>query len=141
MECVCRKSCSSENYIQPSSFNLWYSFFQGPQFEISSSFTKLGIEKRANVKFTGKVEFYDIGVAKPMLLSGVAVALKPKGKSSAEVTKVVNIHIKKQRLYLIPGIKNNYRRVTVRGKDINDVPTKYTMTGLEDYELPVVGEY
>lgn len=76
-----------------------------------------------------------------MLLSGVAVALKPKGKSCAEVTKVVNIHIKKQRLYLIPGIKNNYRRVTVRGKDINDVPTKYTMTGLEDYELPVVGEY
>lgn len=76
-----------------------------------------------------------------MLLSGVVVALKPKGKSSAEIIKVVNIHIKKQRLHLIPGIQNNYRRVTVRGQDINDIPTKYTMTGLEGYELPVVGKY
>ncbi|XP_050299541.1 uncharacterized protein LOC126738317 [Anthonomus grandis grandis] len=114
---------------------------EGPQLEISSSFTKQGIEKRANVKFTGKVEFYDTGVAKPTLLTGVAVALKFKGKNAAEVIKVVNIHIKKQRYYLVPGIKNNYRRVTVRGEDINDVPTKYTMTGLEPYELPVVGTY
>ncbi|XP_066139468.1 uncharacterized protein [Euwallacea fornicatus] len=111
------------------------------QLEISSSFTKQGIEKRANVKFTGKVEFYDIGVAKPMLLSGIAVAVKLKGKNFAQMVKVVNIYIKKQRLHLVPGIKNNYRRVTVRGRDINDVPTKYTMTGLEHYELPVVGTY
>ncbi|CAG9768047.1 unnamed protein product [Ceutorhynchus assimilis] len=114
---------------------------EGPQIEFSSSLTKQGIEKRANVKFTGKVEFYDTGVAKPMLLNGVAIAMKPKGKSSAEIVKVVNIHVKRQRLYLVPGILNNYRRVTVRGSDINDVPTKYTMTGLEPYEIPVVGTY
>lgn len=114
---------------------------EGPQLEISSSFTKQGIEKRANVKFTGKVEFYDTGVAKPMLLSGVAVALKPKGKDSAEIIKVTNIHVRKQRWFLLPGIQNNHRRVTVRGLDINDVPTKYTMTGLEPYEIPVVGTY
>ncbi|KAL1513234.1 hypothetical protein ABEB36_002669 [Hypothenemus hampei] len=114
---------------------------EGPQLETICLFTKQGIEKRANVKFTGKVEFYDTGVAKPMLLSGVAIALKPKGKPYAEVTKVVNVNIQKRRLQLIPGIRNNYRRVTVRGADIKDVPTKYTMTGLEPYELPVVGTY
>ncbi|XP_030756595.1 uncharacterized protein LOC115882563 [Sitophilus oryzae] len=114
---------------------------EGPQFEISSSLTKQGLEKRANVKFIGKVEFYDTGVAKPMILNGVVVALKPKGKGRAEVTKVINVTIKNQRWYLTPGIQNNYRRITVKGQDINDVPTKYTMTGMEPYEIPVVGTY
>lgn len=122
-------------------FYLWYSLFQGSQLEISSTLTKQGIEKRANVKFIGKVEFYDVGVAKPMTLTGTVVALKPKGRLNAEVIKVTNINVRKQRWYLIPGIQNNYRRVTVRGQDINDVPTKYTMTGLEQYEIPVVGTF
>lgn len=42
---------------------------------------------------------------------------------------------------MTPGIKTNARRVTVRGNDIGDVPTKYTMTGLEPYEIPVVGTF
>ncbi|ENN76149.1 hypothetical protein HUJ04_000027 [Dendroctonus ponderosae] len=114
---------------------------EGPELEIASALSELGIEKRANVKFTGKVEFYDTGVAKPVLLSGLVVAVKAKGQPAAIVSKVCNVHIKRQKLYLIPGIKNDHRRVTVRGLDINDVPTKYTMTGLQPYELPVVGTY
>uniref|UniRef100_V5G735 Uncharacterized protein n=1 Tax=Anoplophora glabripennis TaxID=217634 RepID=V5G735_ANOGL len=114
---------------------------EGPQLEIKSSQTKDGIEKRASVKFTGKVEYYETGVAKLMPLSGTAVSVKAKGKRNAEVTKVNNVNINRHRFYLLPGMQKIHRRVTVRGEEINDVPTKYTMTGLEPYEIPVVGTY
>jgi hypothetical protein len=42
---------------------------------------------------------------------------------------------------LLPGIQKVHRRVTVRGQDIDDVPTQYSMHGLEPYELPVVGKH
>lgn len=87
-----------------------------------------------------KVEFYEIGVAKLMPISGVVVWVKRKGQQNAEITKVVNVNIKHHRYYLTPGFQKGDRRVTVRGVDIGDVPTKYTMTGLEPYEIPVVGE-
>lgn len=101
--------------------------------------TKEGIEKRARVKFIGKVEFYETGVAKPMPLSGVVVCVKYKGRPSAEIRKV-NITLKRHRYTLVPGIKADHRRFTVKGEDIGDVPTKYTMTGLQPYEIPVVGK-
>lgn len=75
-----------------------------------------------------------------MYLSGVAVSLKPANKSKAEIVKIIKVQIKKRRCYLLPGMQKIHRRVTVRGQEIKDVPTKYTMTGLEPYELPVVGE-
>lgn len=117
------------------------SLFQGPQVEIGSNFSKSGIEKRANVKFTGKVEFYETGVAVPMPLSGIAICVKRKGSPNAEVMKVINVTIKRHRYTLMPGINTTRRRVTVRGQDIGDVPTKYTMTGLQPYEIPVVGKW
>ncbi|XP_019872693.1 uncharacterized protein LOC109600939 isoform X2 [Aethina tumida] len=113
----------------------------GPQLEIGSSLIKNNVEKRANVKFTGKVEFFETGVAKPMPLSGTVVSIKTRSKATAEISKVLNVTIKKQRYYLVPGMQKVHRRCTVRGSDINDVPTKYTMTGLEHYEIPVVGTY
>lgn len=76
-----------------------------------------------------------------MPLSGVAVAIKYKHKGDAEIVKVQNVVINKQRYTLLPGIQKIHRRVTVKGKDINDVPTQYSMHGLEPYELPVVGKY
>lgn len=108
--------------------------------EIASSNAKGRIEKRANVKFTGKVEFFETGVAKPIHLSGTVVSVKGRGKNNAEIVKIANVTIKRQRYYLLPGLQKIHRRVTVRGQDINDVPTKYTMTGLEPYEIPVVGK-
>ncbi|KAJ8937417.1 hypothetical protein NQ318_007876 [Aromia moschata] len=114
---------------------------QGPQTEINCSNTKDGIEKRASVKFTGKVEYYETGVAKLIHLTGTAVSVKAKGKSKAEIVKVINVSINKHRCYLLPGMQKIHRRVTVRGEQIQDVPTKYTMTGLEPYEIPVVGTY
>ncbi|CAH1998645.1 unnamed protein product [Acanthoscelides obtectus] len=114
---------------------------EGPQLEISSSITKNGVEKRASVKFTGKVEYYETGVGKLLPVSGTAVAFKAKGQAQAGVVKVTNVYIKKKRYHLLPGMQKRHRRVTVRGTEINDVPTKYTMTGLEPCELPVVGTY
>lgn len=99
------------------------------------------MEKRAKVKFIGKVEFYETGVACPMPLSGTVICVKSKGKRTAEITKVISVIIKRHRYTLIPGIQTHRRRVTVRGDEIGDVPCKYTMTGLQPYELPVVGMY
>lgn len=75
-----------------------------------------------------------------MPLSGVAICIKKKGSPHAEITRIINININHHRYYFTPGFENNQRRVTVRGQDIGDVPTKYTMTGLEPYEIPVVGK-
>lgn len=87
------------------------------------------------------MEFYETGVAVLMPLTGIAVCVKKKGSPSAQVTKVINVNIKRHRYSLLPGIHTTLRRVTVKGQEIGDIPTKYTMTGLQPYEIPVVGEY
>ncbi|XP_018323655.1 uncharacterized protein LOC108735921 [Agrilus planipennis] len=114
---------------------------EGPQIEISTEYTKNGIEKRAKVNFIGKVEFYETGVAKPKPVSGTVICIKQKGKSNAEIRKIVNVKINSHRYILKPGIYKTDRRVVVKGEDINDIPTRYTINGLEHYELPVVGTY
>uniref|UniRef100_A0A6P7GN29 Uncharacterized protein LOC114344675 n=1 Tax=Diabrotica virgifera virgifera TaxID=50390 RepID=A0A6P7GN29_DIAVI len=114
---------------------------EAPQIEIFSSLAKGVIDKKATVAFTGKVEYYETGVAKPVNLTGTVLSRKVKGRSSAEIVKITKVSINKHRCYLLPGIQKIHRRFTVRGKDINDVPTKYTMTGLESFEIPVVGTY
>ncbi|XP_057650884.1 uncharacterized protein LOC130890683 [Diorhabda carinulata] len=114
---------------------------EGPQTEIFSSFKNGLVDKRATVTFTGKVEYYETGVAKPVLLSGTILSRKLKNKPRAEILKISRVNIRRHRYYLLPGIQKIHRRFTVRGDSINDVPTKYTMTGLESYEIPVVGTY
>lgn len=102
-----------------------------------------GIEKVVLINITGKVEFYETGVAKPFLIIGTVHIFKKRGNHKAVITKITNVTIGTicKGFCLTPGIQTNARRVTVRGKDIGDVPTKYTMTGLEPYEIPVVGTY
>lgn len=117
------------------------SLFQGPQVEIGNAVTKTGVEKKAMVKFIGKVEFYETGVSKPMPISGIATCFKSRNGGCAKILKISNAVIKRHRYTLTPGIQTTLRRVTVKGEDIGDVPTKYTMTGLEPYEMPVVGKY
>ncbi|KAK4872871.1 hypothetical protein RN001_014900 [Aquatica leii] len=112
-----------------------------PQIELSNEFVGNGIKKKAKINFTGKVEFYETGVAKPMPMSGIATSVKKKLSTTAELLKISNVTIQHHRYYLTPGIQKNHRRVTVRGEDIGDINTKYTMTGLEPYEMPVVGTY
>lgn len=76
-----------------------------------------------------------------MHLTGMVVSRLLKGKNAAAIVKVSNVNIKRHRCYLLPGMQKVHRRMTVRGNQINDVPTKYTMTGVESYELPVVGKF
>lgn len=87
------------------------------------------------------MEFYETGVAKPTPVSGTAICVKGKGNNKAGIIKIIDVSIKKRKYVLRPGVDTTKRRVTVRGSDIKDVPTKYTMTGLKSYEIPVVGTY
>lgn len=41
---------------------------------------------------------------------------------------------------LIPGVDDKQRQLVLTGCSIGDAPTKYIMTGLEPYELPVIGK-
>jgi hypothetical protein len=43
-------------------------------------------------------------------------------------------------LSLEPGSSDHLRRTTVCGINIGDIPTAYTVIGLEAHEMPVVGE-
>lgn len=41
---------------------------------------------------------------------------------------------------LIPGVDDKQRQLVLNGSSIGDAPTMYTMTGLEPYEMPVIGK-
>lgn len=77
-------------------------------------------------------------------IRGLAVAVKPKdGRRNASVTRVVNVTMgshHRRGFTLIPGVNDKWRRTTVLGESIRDIPTRYTITGLEAHELPVIGE-
>lgn len=78
-------------------------------------------------------------------MSGIAVCVKQKNRDKASVTRIISVTIgsshRKRGFTLTPGVKSNWRRTNVSGAAIGDVPAKYTITGLESFELPVVGTY
>lgn len=78
-------------------------------------------------------------------IRGLAVAVKPKnGRQNASVTRVMNVTVgnhQRRGFTLSPGINDKWRHTTVLGESIGDVPTRYTITGLEAHELPVIGEW
>lgn len=80
-----------------------------------------------------------------MQIRGLAVAVKPKnGRQNASVTRVMNVTVgshQRRGFTLTPGINDKWRHTTVLGESIGDVPTRYTITGLEAHELPVIGEW
>jgi hypothetical protein len=77
-------------------------------------------------------------------IRGLAVAVKPKNwQENASVTRVVNVSVgshHRRGFTLIPGVNEKCRHTTVLGESIGDVPTRYTITGLEAHELPVIGK-
>lgn len=111
--------------------------------EINTRNIENGIEKTVKINITGKVEFYETGVAKPYPIHGITFCVKKRGNTKAVITLISNVTIGTlcKGFLLKPGVHSSARRVTVSGKDIGDIPTKYTMTGLQDYEIPVVGTY
>jgi hypothetical protein len=78
-------------------------------------------------------------------IRGLAVAVKPKnGQQKASVARVMNVTVgshQRRGFTLTPGINDKWRHTTVLGESIGDVPTRYTITGLEAHELPVIGEW
>jgi hypothetical protein len=77
-------------------------------------------------------------------IQGLAVAVKPKhGQQNASVTRVMNVTVgtlHRRGYTLTPGVNDMWRHTTVLGESIGDVPTRYTVTGLETHELPVIGK-
>jgi len=45
------------------------------------------------------------------------------------------------RLTLMPGVDSHFNRTTVYGANLSDVPTTYTIIGLQNHEFPVIGTY
>ncbi|KAI4469862.1 hypothetical protein MML48_1g14344 [Holotrichia oblita] len=110
----------------------------GKQIEMGLSHKIGKIERKVQVKFIAKVEFYDSGILQEIPLSGCALCVKHKDGTSAKTIKIVGVCIRQRNYYLIQGYHDQFRRIHVRDVDI---PTKYTITGLSSYELPVIGTY
>jgi hypothetical protein len=73
------------------------------------------------------------------------MAVKPKnGQQHARVTRVMNVTAgthQRRDFTLTPWTNDKWRHATVLGESIGDVPTRYTITGLEAHELPVIGQW
>ncbi|XP_063239418.1 uncharacterized protein LOC134540543 [Bacillus rossius redtenbacheri] len=101
------------------------------------------VEKTVKLRILCKVEWFDGRNAEVAPVSGVAMVVKPRGESAASVSRVTKVSIgaQKRGYILTPGVNDKCRRVTVRGRAIGDIPTQYTVTGLDAYEMPVIGTY
>ncbi|XP_072949289.1 uncharacterized protein [Epargyreus clarus] len=118
---------------------------QKNQIELEQKISEDGtIEKKVKINTLCKVEWYENdGATKLVPVTGTAILRK--GRGNATVLRVVNVAIGIKQLKkgyeLKPGIKSSSRRITVSGREINDIPCKYCVVGLERYELPVIGTY
>lgn len=77
-------------------------------------------------------------------MSGTAIATKGKGARSAAVVSVTRASLgshPRKGFTLVPGINNKQRSTVINGNKFGDVPTRYTIFGLESYEIPVIGNY
>ncbi|GFG29966.1 hypothetical protein Cfor_11751 [Coptotermes formosanus] len=118
-----------------------------PREEVSQVVLSDGsIEKRVRLCALCKVEWFGNGLSVTVVpIQGLAVAVKPKhGQQNASVTRVMNVTVgtlHRRGYTLTPGVNDMWRHTTVLGESIGDVPTRYTVTGLETHELPVIGTY
>uniref|UniRef100_A0A1B6ESN8 Uncharacterized protein n=2 Tax=Cuerna arida TaxID=1464854 RepID=A0A1B6ESN8_9HEMI len=118
---------------------------QTPQEEVDHTVLKDGtVQKTVKVQMLGKVEWFESCAAAVVPVSGTAVATRAKSARSASVVRVTRAMIgshPRKGFTLVPGINNKQRSTVVHGKNIGDVPTRYTIFGLEPYEIPVIGTY
>lgn len=76
-------------------------------------------------------------------MSGTAIATRGKQAPSASVIRITRAMIgshPRKGFTLTPGINKKQRSTVVQGSTIGDVPTRYTIFGLEPHELPVIGK-
>lgn len=75
-------------------------------------------------------------------VTGIAVATK-SSRGSAKLLKILDASIgfiPCRGYTLIPGVDDKKRQLVLNGSSIGDAPTVYIMTGLEHYEMPVIGK-
>jgi len=83
---------------------------------------------------------YETDVRQPCRVAGVVVATTAAGGRAAQVDRLVHVSVgHHRRLTLLPGVDDKMRRVRVDGAQAGDVPARYTVSGLEAYEMPVIG--
>ncbi|XP_073985718.1 uncharacterized protein isoform X2 [Rhodnius prolixus] len=117
---------------------------QVPQEEVGHRILEDGsVEKTVRIRSLCKVEWYEdsnCDIVVPM--SGVAISVKsPKGILKTKLIGVTIGSHPRRGFTLKAGINNRLRSTKVRGESIADVPTTYTITGLDAHELPVIGTY
>lgn len=120
--------------------------FVGKQKEVGQRVIKDGsVEKRAQVSMICKVHYFHLSHADPkiLLISGIAVSVKPPGaRSAASLQKITKCSIGEERGFtLIAGADTSSISTMVDGQKMGDIPIQYSITGLRPYELPVVGTY
>lgn len=100
------------------------------------------VEKTVRVRALCKAEWFDSSQAAAAVpVEGLAVVVRSKQSSIATIEKLINVTVgshHRRGFTLTPGVSDKWRRTTVRCQDI---PSCYTITGLEAYEMPVVGMY
>ncbi|XP_046994832.1 uncharacterized protein LOC124606809 [Schistocerca americana] len=116
---------------------------QKPQEEVRHTVLDDGVvEKTIRVRALCKAEWFDDGQAPPVVpVDGLAVVTRSRGAAAANVVRLTDVRVgshHKRGFTLEPGVDERLRCITVR---CDDIPTAYTVTGLEAYELPVVGTY
>ncbi|XP_054288791.1 uncharacterized protein LOC129004288 isoform X1 [Macrosteles quadrilineatus] len=102
------------------------------------------IQKMVRVRLLVKVEWFEDCGAVVVPMSGTATAIRDKKGGVARVTGVSRVMIgshPRKGFTLTPGINNKERSTVVHGVSIGDVPTRYTVFGLQPYEMPVIGTY
>lgn len=116
---------------------------QAPQEEVGHRILSDGsVEKTARVRSLCKVEWYEGDTSDLLVpMNGIAVSVKSKtGVKTKVIGATVGNHPRRG-FTLKAGINTSQRTTVVRGENINDVPTTYTIFGLEPYEMPVIGTY
>lgn len=119
---------------------------QTPQEEVNHTVLHDGcVQKKVRLSVLCKVEWFENGQSTIVIpVSGLAVVVRTKSGKNASVTRVLNACVgshQRRGFTLTPGVSDKWRRTTVHGEMIGDVPTRYTITGLEAHEMPVVGTY
>lgn len=118
----------------------------GSQKEVSHRVLEDGsVEKQARVSLVCKIHYFHLSHAdqKPLLISGVAVSIKPSGsRSTASLQKIIKCSIGGERGYtLVAGADTSSHITMVNGEKNGDIPIQYSITGLQPHEVPVIGTY
>ncbi|XP_066998270.2 uncharacterized protein [Anabrus simplex] len=118
---------------------------QAPQVEVSHTVVRGCVQKKVRLSLLCKVEWFENDLAPVIVpVNGLALVTRTKVGQTGNVVKVVNVcignHLRRG-FTMTPGVSDKCRRITVRGNLIGDIPTCYTITGLEAHELPVIGTF